>query len=206
MSLMDTIKSAREEAAAAGTLPAGKRGAEPAKDAASGEAGESTNAGFSRRSAARAKPSRARASSVRVEGAKKPVSEMTKEERKAKKEEDRQKQDLMYDTKNVLLKQMPEYKRSQRIWWTCLISGIVLTLVSYGISRVVTNNGGSTSSTLAMVSIFCMAAAYVLVIGAFIYDLVKVRPLRNAANDKLNSMSKKRMQRFLQEEKEGGKK
>lgn len=199
MSLMDTIKAARDEAAEAGTLPVGKKATEKTvKDTESVEAGTSAG-GFSRRSAARAKPSRVRAGSVHKEGPK-PTSEMTKEERKAKKEEDRQTQDLVYDTKAVILKQMPEYKRTQRIWWACLISGIVLTLVSYGLSRVVTDNGGDSSSTLAMVSIFCMALAYVLVIGAFIYDLVKVRPLRNAANEKLTTMSKKRMKRFLKEE------
>lgn len=200
MSLMDTIKAARAEAEEAGTLPVGKKGAEAVKDDAATEASAPANAGFSRRSAARAKPSRTRAGSVHKENATKPASEMTKEEKKAKKEEDRQTQDLVYDTKSVILKKMPEYRHTQRIWWALLIGGIVLTLVSYALSRVVENAGGDSSSTLAMVSITCMAAAYGLVIGAFIYDLVKVRPLRNAANEKLTTMSKKRMKRFLDEE------
>ncbi len=207
MSLMDTIKAARSEAEEAGTLPVGnKKAAGTTKATESSQSSASGNEGFSRRSTARAKPRRERAGSVHTEGASKPKSEMTKEEKKAKKEEDRQTQDLVLDTKSVILKQMPEYQRSQRIWWAMLIGGIVLTITSYLLSRVVANGGNDVTSSMAMVSVFCMVGAYVLVIGAFIYDLVKVRPLRNAANEKLTTMSKKRMQRFLKEEKEGAKK
>ena len=198
MSLLDTIKAARQEAAEAGTLPSGSKKADDANTPAAAS-DEKSKANRSRRSsAASARPTRDRAGSVRT-GSDKPKSEMTKEEKRAEREKRREKEDVIADAKRAMLDSMPEYKHTQRIWWGMLIAGIICTLVSWGAIR---SAGGEEAAPggIAVVSISLMVLAYVLVIGAFIYDLVKVRPLRNKADAKLTGMSQKRMRKYVSEE------
>ena len=196
MSLLDTIKGAREEAQDAISQRTVTKKDDAADDAAETTT-PSTQAGFSRRSAARAKPSREAAGSVR--GGSKPKSEMTKEEKKAAREAKRTEEDLIFDLKKTMLENDETYKRTQRIWWGLLIAGIALTVISWGIMQSM-RSGGSQSETMATVSIVCMVLAYALVIGAFIFDMVKVRPLLNKADERIVGMSKRRMQRTLDEE------
>ena len=198
MSLLDTIKAARQEAAEAGTLPSGSKKADDANTPAAAS-DEKSKANRSRRSsAASARPTRDRAGSVRTTSDK-PKSEMTKEEKRAAREKRREKEDVIADAKRAMLDSMPEYKHTQRIWWGMLIAGIICTLVSWGAIR---SAGGEEAAPggIAVVSISLMVLAYVLVIGAFIYDLVKVRPLRNKADAKLTGMSQKRMRKYVSEE------
>ena len=198
MSLLDTIKGARQEAAEAGTLPSGSKKADDSAGSAA-TSDEKTKTSRSRRSsAASARPTRDRAGSVRTSGDK-PKGEMTKEEKRAAREKRREKEDVIADAKRAMLDSMPEYKRTQRVWWGMLIAGIICTLVSWGAIRAA---GGEEATTggVAVVSISLMVLAYVLVIGAFIYDLVKVRPLRNRADAKLTGMSQKRMRKYVSEE------
>lgn len=202
MSLLDTIKGAREEAKEAGTLPSSMREAAAAKakaKEAEGEAAsESTSTGFSRRSAARAKPTREAAGSVRTEAAK-GSSEMTKEERKAARAEKRKEEDIIYDTAQVILKQQPGYDKARKLWWGLMIAGIVCTLGSWGVMQYMRNTG-TESYVLAGLSIAFMVAAYVLIIGAFIYDIRKVRPMRTKADELTRGMSRRRMQKVLEED------
>ena len=124
MSLLDTIKAARQEAAEAGTLPSGSKKADDANTPAAAS-DEKSKANRSRRSsAASARTTRDRAGSVRT-GSDKPKSEMTKEEKRAEREKRREKEDVIADAKRAMLDSMPEYKHTQRIWWGMLIAGII---------------------------------------------------------------------------------
>ena len=200
MSLLDTIKGAREEAQEAGGLiPAGKKDAAGKKtDAAEADAQSQNSSGFSRRSAARAKPRREAAGSVRMESASKPESQMTKEEKKAAREKRRTEEDLIFDAKRAVLNQMPEYQRSQKIWWGLLIAGIVCTLLAWGVLQQI--NANNIGQGYGAATAVIMVLAYVLVIGAFIFDLWKVRPMRKAADEQVAGMSKRRMQNLVEEE------
>ena len=184
MSLLDTIKGAREEAQEAGTLLSSKKD-EGTTAAAEGDA-PSTSAGFSRRSTARAKPTREAAGSVRTSA--KSQAEMSKEEKKAAREAKRTEEDLLYEAKKAYLNKSDAYRFTQRVWFSFLIM------------RNMQSNGGTES--MATASVVLMVLAYVLIIGAFIYDLIKVRPLRNEANEKLAGMSKKRLNQLIAEEEE----
>ncbi|MDI9589824.1 MAG: hypothetical protein QM302_02060 [Acidobacteriota bacterium] len=196
MSLLDTIKAAREEAKEAGTLPsAPKEGEAPTKDDPAQAAAPS--AGFSRKSAARAKPKRAAAGSVRV--GTKPSSEMSKDERKAAREARRSEADLASDAKRALLRSDEGYRLTQRIWWGLIAVGIVCTMISWLIMRYMQSTGVE-SGALAAASVALMVVAYVLIIGAFIFDMVKVRPLRNQADARVSGMSRKRMRQLVDEE------
>ena len=144
MSLLDTIKGARQEAAEAGTLPVGSKKADDAAGSTA-SSDEKSKANRSRRSsAASARPSRDRAGSVRTTATDKPKSEMTKEEKRAAREKRREKEDVIYDAKKAMLDSMPEYKRTQRVWWGMLIAGIICTLVSWGAIRAA---GGEEAAT-----------------------------------------------------------
>ena len=196
MSLIDTIKGAREEAAEAGSLLSSKKNESAAQSTAESES-TSSNAGFSRRSAARAKPAREAAGSVRTSA--KSQAEMSKEEKKAAREARRTEEDLLYEAKKAYLNMNEAYRASQRLWWGLLGGGMACSIVSFMIMRYM-QSGQSSSESMATVSVVFMVLAYAQIIGAFIYDLVKVRPMRNEANDKLGGMSKKRLNQLIADE------
>ncbi len=198
MSLLDTIKAAREEAEQAGTLLTSKDKAEAEKEKApEQEASTSTSTGFSRRSTARAKPMREAAGSVHRGS--KPTSEMTKEEKKAAKEQKRNDEDLLLDAKRAVLESREDYKHTQRVWWAMVIAGVAASIIAYLTMRYMQSNGVE-SYVLASMSVAMMAIAYLLIIGAFIYDLRKVRPLRQQADNKILGMSKRKLRKVVEED------
>ena len=195
MSLIDTIKGAREEAKEAGSLSTViKRDADEAELSEDGK--PKARQAYARKSAANARPAREAASSVRVASS----APATKEEKKAAREARRTEEDLAYDTKKVLLDEMPGYKRTQKIWWGLLIGGIVFTVIGWGILRGIEPTEEN-ADLIAKSTFAIMVIAYALVIGAFIFDLVKVRPMRNQVNEQVEGMTKKRMERVLADHK-----
>ncbi len=197
MSLLDTIKGAREEAQEAGTL-LGSNAAKKDKTEVTSTTDEASegNTGFSRRSTARAKPKREVAGSVRTSAS--AAKDMTKEERKAQRKAQQNEDDLRRDVAESILKEQPGYVRNQRIWWACVIAGMACAAFSWLIMRSLQNDSTG-GENLAMFSIALMVIAYVLVIGAFIFDMVKVRPMRNAASEKVVGLSKRRLQKMAAE-------
>ena len=124
---------------------------------------------------------------------------MSKEEKKAAREARRTEEDLLYEAKKAYLNMNEAYRASQRLWWGLLGGGMACSIVSFMIMRYM-QSGQSSSESMATVSVVFMVLAYALIIGAFIYDLVKVRPMRNEANDKLGGMSKKRLNQLIADE------
>ena len=133
MSLRETINAAKREAQEA-NAPLAKKDEKDAAD-------EDERSGFSKRSVTRAKPAREAASGVRVVGAsgggrtssasgKTPV-EMTKDEKKRARRERRDEADRRASASQIVLKQIPGYKRSQRVWWGLLGTGFVCTIISW---------------------------------------------------------------------------
>ena len=133
MSLRETINAAKREAQEA-NAPLAKKDEKDAAD-------EDERSGFSKRSVTRAKPAREAASGVRVVGAsgssrkssgsgKAPV-EMTKDEKKRARRERRDEADRRASASQIVLKQIPGYKRSQHVWWGLLGTGFVCTIISW---------------------------------------------------------------------------
>jgi hypothetical protein len=194
MSLMDTIKGAREEAAESVSLITRKK--DEAEGAAASEA-QSRKQAYSRASAAGAKPTREVAGTVRNAA----EAEPTKEEKKAKREAKRTEDDERFDAQQVVLKQQPGYKRLTRIWWVLLGVGFAFSLGSFLIVHYLQSNASSPmANTLAAASMVMMVAAYLFIIGAFILDFVKIRPMRNAARDTVSGASRKRLRRIIDED------
>lgn len=207
MSLRDTIDAARREAQEAGGIFSGK-------DNKEAEETKQESTGFSKRSAARAKPTTAAASSVRVVSAEdakegrsgKKANEMTKEERKADRAARRESDDRRVTAANILLKRDPEYARTQKMWWILLGLGLALTIFSFAVNAYLNNAEGvdpTFAQRLVVGAIVTLVMAYVCIIGAFIYDLMKARPIRKRVDAEVKGMTRKRIEQLIREDAEG---
>ncbi len=200
MSLMDTIKGARQEAEESG-IPFERPSSKKKDDGKNTSAGEGANAqGFTRRSAAKAKPSRQAAAGVRVVRTSggstksgKPKDEMTKEERKAERKHDREIGDLRYNVTQQILEEREDYQKARKLWWKFLIGGVILMVAAIGIYTAVSSMKGNAPEFLAALGIVTMVGAYVVVIAGLVYDWVKIRPMRKEADAYVQSMSEKRL-------------
>jgi hypothetical protein len=129
---------------------------------------------------------------------------MTKEERKAERNSVRDAEDRMNMAANALLKQDKEYARTQRMWWILLGVGLGLTVVSFGINYMLNRTGADTSgaNVLVPVALISLVLAYVCIIGAFIYDLMKARPIRKRVDAEVKGMTKRRLEQIIREDAE----
>lgn len=155
--------------------------------------------GMARKSASSAKPARAAASSVRVvpSSAKakraaaergEDLSSLSKAERKARKAELRRQEDRVYTASNTLLKEDKDYVRYRRVWWVLLALGIAALVGTWVLLAVYGQNAEvpQAAQTAQMVMI---VAAYAAIIIAFIFDFIKIRPIRNACRATASGMS-----------------
>lgn len=201
MSLMDTIKGARREAEATG-IPFERKKGDVEGDDSQGVQG---NRGATRKSAARAKPSREAAAGVRVVNrsgggktkSKKPAKEMTKEERKAERKAERELEDRRYSLTQAYINENEEYQRARKNWWKFLGAGVGLAVVAFVIYGIVSRQGEGASTVLAIISGATIVLSYIAIIGALVYDWVKIRPLRKQAEERVASMSDKRVRTVL---------
>lgn len=164
--------------------------------------------GMARRSASSAKPARAAASSVRVVPASskdrraaaakgEDLSNLSKEERKARKAELRKHDDLVYSVSDSILNANEEYKKRRKIWWALLIVAVIVVMILWvwmgtGISAALDTN------TRSVLYIVILVAAYAVIIGAFVYDWLKIRPLRNEARSLAEGMSDKQLVNYYE--------
>ena len=167
--------------------------------------GESS--GFTRKSAGSAKPARAAASSVRVVPAsakeKRKQAErgeslegLSREEKRARKRELRLKEDRIYTASTELLKSEPDYARHRRVFWGLLVIGIIASVFVWVVMLGLPEGSNELSTPI---QIGGLIVAYVCIISAFIYDLVKIRPLRNDARRRAEGMSDSKLVALLEE-------
>ena len=164
--------------------------------------------GMARKSASSAKPARAAASSVRVvpssSKAKRAAAErgedlsnLSKEEKKARKAELRRQEDRVYTASNILLKEEPDYPRYRRIWWALVIAGI-LALVAVWILLAMAEQAGISAQDVQAAEIVIIVLAYAAIIAAFIFDFVKIRPIRNACRATAEGMSESKLSAVIE--------
>ncbi len=195
MSLMDTIKGARQEIDENGALDngiVGRMKRDEDKDAGTASSSQK----FTRRSASKARPSRKQAEGVRVvnaSGKSKSKKPKTKEEAKAERRHDREVDDLRYNVSQKILKEREDYQKSRKMWWKFLIVGVVLMVISIGLYMYVSRMGSAAPDWLGIIGLFAMAAAYVVVIAGIIYDWRVIRPMRKDIDTYVHSMSEKRL-------------
>lgn len=202
MSLRETINAAKREAQEA-NAPLAKKDEKAATD-------EEERSGFSKRSVSRAKPAREAASGVRVVGAsggagksatsgKAPV-QMTKDEKKRARRERRDEADRRASASQIVLKQIPGYKRSQRVWWGLLGTGFVCTIISWLLPNLFPQQVNEGTTPMGVAVFIMLVAAYALIISAFVYDWRVVRPMRKKAEATTGAMTNKKVTKVLRGE------
>lgn len=155
--------------------------------------------GMARKSASSAKPARAAAGSVRVvpstAKAKRAAAErgedlsnLSKEEKRARKAELRREEDRIYTASSQLMKGDPDYPRLRRIWWVLLAIGIAALIGTWVMLAVMGQEGMATSAGQTA-QFALIIAAYAAIIIAFIFDFMKIRPIRNACREKAAGMT-----------------
>ena len=200
MSLRDTIDGARREAEG-NIIGRPKKEAETTTDKAS----EEDKKGFARRSAANAKPSREAAASVRV-GAKPKQTGLfggdkseTKDEKRERKRRERAESDLRTRAYDLVLRGMEGYRKSEKIFWVIVGLGMVLAIASLACAYAF-GEQTDLSSWQGILSVATLVGAYALIIGAFIYDLVKRRPYRKEAEARVQGLSEKKLTELFEQE------
>lgn len=163
--------------------------------------------GATRRSASSAKPARAAASSVRVmpasSKARRRAAErgeslegLSKEERKLRKQQLRVKEDRAFAAQNILLKRDDEYKAARRIFLAIMVVGvfalIVVWLMLMGIFDTLPVD------LLNRVQVVGLVVAYSFVIGSFVYDFFKIRPLRNYYKAQVEGMTDRKVLEIIE--------
>lgn len=160
--------------------------------------------GVARKSAASAKPARQAASSVHVVSASSKARRkelekgenlegLSKEEKRARKAKQRALEDRIYTVSNILLKQDEDYTKRRRIWWAVLAIGMVLVVAIW--ASLYFAPGGTVSSPVQMVGI---VLSYVIILGDFIYDFARIRPLRNMYRAQAEGMSENKLNALIE--------
>lgn len=159
--------------------------------------------GYMRKSAASAKPARSAAGSVRVVPAStkekrkqaergESLAGLSKEEKRARKQAERLQEDRLYAASNALMRQDEDYNRRRKFFWVLLALGMVaIVWLMLGTTR------GQEMQTIQVVGI---VIAYACILGAFIYDLVRIRPIRNACRSKAEGLTDKRLNNLIEKD------
>ena len=186
MSLRDTIEGARREAE-------GNAVGRPSKEAEATVAPEEEKRGFSRSSAAKARPAREAASSVRVASKPKAASiTETKEEKRERRRLEREEQDMRNRAYDLILRANPEYCQTERVFWIVIGVGFVLAIISL-VAAYAFGDQPDMSTWQGVVSVVSLVVAYVLIIGGFVYDLAKRRPIRKKVEAQMRGMNDKKL-------------
>lgn len=154
---------------------------------------------LNKKSAARAKPARAAATSVRVSSGSSSSShkkELTKEERKEQRRLDNAAADRESGVTNVLLNHDPSYLELRRRWWIMIFTGLICTAISWILMTQATQHE-DISDILNVISVIALIAAYAGIIGGFIFDMRRIRPIRTATASKVHGMTEKRQNEIL---------
>lgn len=194
MSLLDTIKKAKEEAIQAGTLPSSSA---KQKQAPKDDKRVNERRGALERSLTRAKPTREKAKGVQTAShGPKPSLLKLSAGREARKQE-RIKRDQHYAATRVLLDQNPEYRRYQTVLWIMLGAGLISIVLSWVINYLQPHAMSDLSSPEGMLEVALLVLAYAFVIAGFVYDLIKAKPIRRAAEARATALSPKKIRELL---------
>ena len=162
--------------------------------------------GMARKSAASAKPARAAASSVRVVSASskarrnqaergESLAGLSREEKRARRQEARAHDDRVYAASNILMRENPAYAQQRMVWMAFMVVGVVFILIAFALLAPV---GPQADTTFQIMQYGAVGIAYVAVIGGFIFDFVKIRPIRNEARSKAEGMTDARLDAVLE--------
>ena len=205
MSLRDTINAATKEAQDGG-LTFGKKANE-----AEAETEKPASTGFTKKSTAKAKPAREAGSSVRTAsepsrksadtgGLFRKKTEKEKETEKADRRKRREEEDFRRQANQILLNRNEEYRKSERMWWVVIGIGFAFTIISLIMTYVIPDAAHDLTQPAGKISIGLLFAAYACIIGGFVYDWRKRRPVRKEIERKVDGMTQKKLAQLFEEE------
>ena len=151
---------------------------------------------------ASAKPASKAGASVRTTSKPKPKNanqramaemNMSKEEKKAARAKEREAENVAYTAIDILTRKDARYKKRRRIWWIVLAIGMVLVVAIW--ASLYFAPAGMVSSPVQMVGI---VLSYVIILGDFIYDFVRIRPLRNMYRTQAEGMSDNKLNALIE--------
>ncbi|QUC03451.1 hypothetical protein [Atopobium sp. oral taxon 416] len=200
MSLHDIITGARNEAQENQRVQQKAKAGQGTK-----ENDEGSSSGFERRSIARARPTRQKAAGVHEEtishgkksAPQKAPVQMTKEEKRAARQKERDEEDRRSLASQALLQADPTYKKNHRVSLALIIGGLICTLISWLIVLVFPESQYDLGSFWGMAAIVTLIIAYVGVIGGFVVDFAHLHKLRKYYNDKVWAMTEKQMNAII---------
>ncbi|MCI1665837.1 MAG: hypothetical protein LKI25_05660 [Atopobiaceae bacterium] len=165
---------------------------------------------MAKKSAARAKPAREAAQTVRAApasakgkpavGRKANPAMMSKEEKKEYRRQQRDEEDRLSICTNIMLRSDEEYKKRRRLWWVLLVAGLGMTALSWVCMFVIPSASSDLSTPAGMAAMVSLVLAYVGIIGAFIFDFVRIRPLRNKMEAAAKGLTEKKRQAIIDED------
>ena len=94
-----------------------------------------------------------------------------------------------------MMKDDPDYKRLRRVFWVLLALGMVAILVIWVLLFGLSDSTGEMTSAAQLAGV---VVAYALVIGAFVYDFVKIRPLRNYYRAQAEGMTDRKLVEIIE--------
>ena len=155
--------------------------------------------GMARKSASSAKPATANSGTVRVvatSGKEKRkqmeqgenLEGLSKEEKKARKAERRRQEDRIYAASDALMRADPTYVHCNHVWWAITGVGIGALVILLILSYVVTD-----TTLYSRLQVICLILGYGGIIGAIVYDIAKVRPIRNQYQTIVEGMSESKL-------------
>lgn len=119
-------------------------------------------------------------------------------EKKEAKRQERERRDKEMLASNIQLKQDPRYSTYRKIWWGFLGVGLAMTIVSWACMFVFPANPNNPGETMGLVSTVALVLAYIFIIAGFVFDWIKVRPMRRKAETAAAAMSDKKLAQFIE--------
>ena len=130
-------------------------------------------------------------------GSKAPV-EMTKEEKRAARQKQRDEEDRLTMAAQAMMRKDPAYIKYHKISMGMIIAGLVFTGLSWIIVLVAPRDSSDVSTVWGMLAVVTLVVAYVGVIGGFIMDWARLHKVRKAYNAKAASMSTKQLNSVIE--------
>ena len=204
MSFRDTLNGAREE------LNENRDAYKKSEETIEQDTQEEPKStGFEKKSVTRAKPAREAAAGVcvvtssgkvkKASGTSKPRSEMTKEEKRAQRQKERDAEDRRTMAAQALLKKDPTYQKWHGISMGMIVAGLVCTALSWVIAFAVPDSQTDLTSFWGVMAIVMLVVAYIGVIGGFIMDWARLHKVRNMYNDRVRGLKEKQLNAIIEQ-------
>lgn len=121
-------------------------------------------------------------------------------QKREQKQQARERRDREAIATNIELKKDPRYGTYRRIWWILLGAGLAMTIVCWLVMIFSPDVSQNPDTVAGMMSTGALIAAYVFILAGFVFDWIKVRPMRRKAEALTAQMSDKKLAAIIEED------